>query len=135
MYKPTHIKALPSDIDGHAVFGGDHVSGASEIHEHGAEVWQCGGDGDVQPVGDGRRVAEGTEPQAVAHAIPNVVGRQRDEQHPGQRAPRVFEAAGPHQQAQGEAEGRDECGTVQRRPLGQAESSLIMEKGKHGVKQ
>ena len=115
------------------MFGGDHVSGSGEIHEYRTEVWQSGSDGDVQPVGDGRRVAEGTEPQAVAYAVPDVVGCQRDEEHPGQRAPRVLQAAGPHQQAQGEAESRDERGTVQWWPLGQIQSSLVRKRGQHSV--
>lgn len=58
------------------MFGGDHVSSARQIHEHRAQMRERGRDGDVQPIGDGRRVAERTHPEAVADAVTDVVRRQ-----------------------------------------------------------
>lgn len=94
------------------MLGGDDVPGAGQVHEHGAEVRQRGRGADVQPVGQRRRVAQRAQPQAVAHGVPHVVRRHGDEEHPGQRAPGVLEPAHPHEEAQGEAEHRDEGGAV-----------------------
>lgn len=55
------------------MLGRDHVSGAGQVHKYRTEVGEGGRDGDVQPVGDWRRVSEGPQPQAVAHTIPYVV--------------------------------------------------------------
>lgn len=79
---------------------------------------------DVQPVGERGRAAERTEPQAVAHGVPDVVRRHGDEQHPRQRAPGVFEASDPHEEAEGQAEDGDEGGAVQRRTVGEGDGSL-----------
>lgn len=77
-------KAVRSDVDGHAVFSGDHVSGAGQVHEHRTQVGESGRNTDIQPVGDRRRVGERPEPQAVADSVSYVVRRQRDEEQPGQ---------------------------------------------------
>lgn len=82
----------------------------------------CGAD--IQPVGQRRRVAEGTHPQAVAHGVPDVVRRHGDEEHPRQRAPGVFETSKPHEEAEGEADDGDDGGAVQRGPLGKRDGSL-----------
>lgn len=80
---------------------------------------QRGRDGDVEPVGDGCRVSKRTDPEAATNAVPDVVRGQRDEQHPGQGAPRVLQSARPHKEAQREAQRWDQCGAVQGRPMGQ----------------
>lgn len=116
--------AVGSDVDGYAVLWRDHVSGAGQVHEHGAEVGEGRRDGDVQPVGDWWCVGEGPEPQAVAHSVPYVVWCQRDKEQPGQRTPRVLQPARPHEQAQWEAEHRDQRGAVQRRTPVQVQSRL-----------
>lgn len=67
---------------------------------------------DVQPVGERRCVAERAHPQAVAHGVPDVVRRHGNEKHPRQRAPSIFEASDPHEEAEGEAEDGDERGAV-----------------------
>lgn len=82
---------------------------------------------DVQPIRNRRRVAERAHPQAVAHAVPHVVRRHGDEQHPRQRAPGVFEASEPHEETEGEAEDGDEGGTVEGRTLRERRSSLRRE--------
>lgn len=79
---------------------------------------------DVQPVGQRRRVAEWAHPQAAAHGVTHVVRRHGNEKHPRQRAPSVFEASDPHEEAEGEAEDGDEGGAVQRRTLGERDGSL-----------
>lgn len=81
-------------------------------------------DGDVEPVGDRCRVSKRTDPEAVTNAVPDVVRGQRDEQHPGQGAPRVLQSARPHEEAQREAQRWDQCGAVQGRSMGQIQSSL-----------
>ncbi len=106
------------------MFGGDHVSGAGQIHEHRAQVRESGCDGDVQPVRDGCRVSKRTHPETAPDAVTDVVRHQRDEQHPGQGAPGVLEPAGPHEEAQREAERWDQGGAVQRRPVRQIHSIL-----------
>lgn len=117
-------KSIVSDVNSDAVFGGDHVSGAGQVHEHWAQMRERGCDGHVQPIWDWCGVAKRTDPEAVANAVPDVMWRQRDEKHPGQRAPGVFEPAGPHEEAQREAERWDQRGAVQRRPVWQIHSSL-----------
>lgn len=79
---------------------------------------------DVQPIGQRRRVPKRTQPETVAHGVPNVVRRHGDEKHPGQRAPGVFEAPEPHEETEGEAEDGDERGAVERRTLGEGDGGL-----------
>lgn len=109
----------PLDIDGHAVLGRHDVPGARQIHEHGAEVRQRGCGADVQPVRQRRRAAQRPHPQAPAHPIAHMVRGATDEEQPGQRAPRVLQPAQPHEEAQGDAQHREQRGAVQRGPLGQ----------------
>lgn len=106
------------------MFGRDHVPGPRQVHQHRAQVGQRGRGADVQPVGQRRRVAEGTHPQASAHGVPYVVRGHADEEHPGQRAPGVFEASEPHEEAQREAEDGDEGGAVEGRALGERDGGL-----------
>lgn len=115
------------------MFGGDHVPGPGQVHEHRAEVRERRRGAHVQPVGDGRRVAERTDPQAVADGIPDVVRGHGNEEHPWQGAPGVLEAADPHEEAQGEAEDGDEGGAVEGGAVWERDSSLNKQerKGSH----
>lgn len=79
---------------------------------------------DVQPIGQRRRVPKRTQPEAVAHGVPNVVRRHGDEKHPGQRAPGVFEAPEPHEETEAETEDGNERGAVERRTLGEGDGGL-----------
>lgn len=83
---------------------GDHIPGSGQVHEHRTQVRKSCCGADIQPVGDGGSVAKRTNPEAVAYAVPNVVRRHGDEEHPWQGAPGVFEAADPHEEAEGEAD-------------------------------
>lgn len=77
MDKQPQLRQLSvSDVYGDSVFGGDHVSSAGQIHEHRAQMREGGCDGDVQPIGDGCRVAKRTHPETVANAVADVVRRQ-----------------------------------------------------------
>lgn len=106
------------------MFGGDHIPGSRQIHEHRAQVRKCCRGADVQPIGEWRRVAERAHPQAVAHGVAHVVRRHGDEKHPRQGAPSVFEASDPHEEAEGETEDGDDGGTVEGRTLRERDSSL-----------
>lgn len=106
------------------MFGGDHVPGSRQVHEHGAQVRERRRGADVKPVGDGRGVAERADPKAVAHGVPYVVAGHGDEEHPRQGAPGVFEAQDPHEEAEREADDGDQGGTVERGPLRQRHRSL-----------
>lgn len=94
------------------MFGGDHVPGSRQIHEHRTQVRKGRRGADVQPVRERRRVSERAHPQAVAHGVPDVVRRHGNEKHPRQGAPGIFEASDPHEEAEGETEDGDEGGTV-----------------------
>lgn len=94
------------------MFGGDHVPGSRQIHEHRTQVRKGRRGADVQPVRERRRVSERAHPQAVAHGVPDVVRRHGNEKHPRQRAPGILEASDPHEEAEGETEDGDEGGTV-----------------------
>lgn len=106
------------------MFGGDDVSGSCQVHQHGAQVRQRRRGADVQPVGQRRRVPKRTQPQTVAHGVANVVRRHGDEEHPGQRAPGIFEAPEPHEETEGETEDGNERGAVKRRALGEGDGGL-----------
>lgn len=101
------------NVDGHPVFGGDHVPGSRQIHEHRAQVGERRRGADVQPVGERRRVAKRAHPKAAAHGVAHVVRCHGNEKHPGQGAPSVFESPHPHEEAEGETEDGDEGGTVE----------------------
>lgn len=111
-------------VDGHPVFGGDHVPGSGQIHQHRTQVRQRRRGADVQPVGEWRCVAERAHPQAPADGVAHVVRRHGNEEHPGQRAPGVLEASHPHEEAEGEAEDGDEGGAVQRGTVGERDGGL-----------
>lgn len=111
-----------SDVNGDSVFGGDHVSCTSQIHEHWTQVGQCGRDGDVEPVRDWRRVSKRTDPKAVTNPVTYVMRGQWDEEHPGQGTPGVLQPTSPHEEAQRETQCWDQCGAVQGRPMGQIHS-------------
>lgn len=104
-------------INGDSMFGGDDISGSSQVHEHGAQVRKrrCGAN--IKPVGERRRVPQRTHPQATAHSVPHVVRSHGNEEHPRQRAPGVFEASEPHEEAQGQTQDGDEGGAVEGRTL------------------
>lgn len=123
-YFPFLARPPCLNVDGHAMFGGDHVSGSCQVHQHRTQVRQRRRGADVQPVGQRRRVPKRTQPQAVAHGVTDVVCRHGDEKHPGQRAPGIFEAAEPHEETEGETEDRNEGGAVKRRALGEGEGGL-----------
>lgn len=110
------------------MFRRDHIPGSRQVHENRAQVRKRRRGADVQPVGQRRRVAEGTHPQAVADGIPNVVRRHGNEKHPRQGAPGVFEASDPHEEAEREAEDGDERGAVKGRTLRERDGSLQEER-------
>lgn len=118
------VESRRLNVDGHPVFRRDHIPGSRQVHEHRAEVRKRRRGADVQPVGQRRRVAERTHPQAVAHGVPHVVRRHGNEKHPRQGAPSVFEAPDPHEEAEREAEDGDERGAVKRRTLRERDGSL-----------
>lgn len=126
IFKYFRFLARPQclDVDGHAVFGGDHVSGSCQVHQHRAQVRQRCRGADVQPVGQRRRGTKRTQPQTVAHSITDVVRRHGDEKHPGQRAPGIFEAPEPHEETEGETEDGNEGGAVEGRALGERDGGL-----------
>lgn len=66
----------------------------------------------VQPIRERRRVAKWAHPQAVTDCIPDVMCCHGDEKHPRQRAPGIFKAPDPHEEAEGETEDWDERGAV-----------------------
>lgn len=118
-FKPLIERRRRLNVDRHSVFRGDHIPGARQVHKNRAQVRQRRYDAHVQPVGDGRGVTERANPQAVAHGVPDVMRGHGDEKHPRQGAPRVLEAADPHEEAKCEADDGDEGGTVEGRTMRQ----------------
>lgn len=119
-----HSSLLLSDVNGHSMFGGDDVSSSCQIHQHRAQVRECRRGADVQPIRNWGCVSEWTHPQPMANAVPDVVRRHGDKEHPRQGAPGVFEASNPHEEAKRQTEDWDEGRAVERRTLRKRNSSL-----------
>lgn len=126
-----HSSLLLSDVNGHSMFGGDDVSSSCQIHQHRAQVRECRRGADVQPIRNWGCVSEWTHPQPMANAVPDVVRRHGDKEHPRQGAPGVFEASNPHEEAKRQTEDWDEGRAVERRTLRKRNSSLEWEGPSH----